>query len=151
MAPSSEHSFIQPKTPLSSALLIQARLQLVSKRLRLLKFLRLLSFLEDHQVEEVFEFGDFECLEASLGPHVLHELVDVLEAAQHLSDEELTSGFQHSVGLNKEIREVRAHETQAEDADVNGFLLEGHVCNVCLDDVIGAFTDVEAMDAGLVA
>ena len=104
---------------MQSAFLVQTWFQLVAESLGTIEKISIVTLLEDHEVEKVFQFRDFEGLKSCLLPTVLDEHIHVLEAAEDLSYEQLATRLKHAISLDQELREVCTHEAEAEDAHVD--------------------------------
>ena len=67
------------------------------------------------------------------------ELFHILESAEGFGYVEDAAEFEDPVGLDQEVWEIGAHETQAEDGDVKGGSEQWHLLDVALDHMVIAW------------
>ena len=79
------------------------------------------------------------------------ELLGILEVARGLPDVEVAIEHEAAVGLADVLGEVRAHQRQAEDRDVERLVLKRNVGDVAGDHALVDRDVVEAVDGVLAA
>mmetsp|Transcript_9648 Transcript_9648/g.23593 ORF Transcript_9648/g.23593 Transcript_9648/m.23593 type:complete len:236 (-) Transcript_9648:142-849(-) len=105
-------------------------------------------FAESQQDEEGIQHLPV-CASESDGLDALDKFVHILETREHFSDAQDTLVFEAAVGLSDERRPVGAHQTQAENRNIQGAVSERHVGDVAGSNVWVGRHEIKRMDGSV--